>query len=174
MPQLPPSRIAATLPCISSQTSWALVGLGLPLILAEGAATGQPQALINCCANLLLGKRTATVGKPALTASGTISDLLITKVKGPGQKACINALAFSFKPVVKGSTSLTSAMCKIKGLSLGLPLAAKIFATASLFKPLAPKPYTVSVGKATTSPAWIKAAALTITSWSCSLFCNFQ
>ena len=117
-----------------------MVGLGLPLIFAEGAATGQPQALINSCAYLLAGKRTATVASPALTASGTISDLSTTKVKGPGQKASIKALAFSFKPAVKGSISFTSAMCKIKGLSLGLPLAAKILATASLFKPLAPKP----------------------------------
>ena len=45
-PQLPPSKMPATLPCISSSTSWALVGLGRPLRLAGGAAMGQPQANI--------------------------------------------------------------------------------------------------------------------------------
>ena len=40
-------------------------------------------------------------------------------------------------------------MCTIRGLSLGLPLAAKIPAMLQGFVAAAPRPYTVSVGKAT-------------------------
>ena len=174
MPQLPPSSTAATLPCMSSSTSCALVGLGRPEILADGAAMGQAQARIKSWANLLDGKRTATVSNPALTASGTTLLLLTTSVNGPGQKASISFLALAFKPVVSCSISFLSAMCNISGLSLGRPLAAKILATAVLFRPSAPRPYTVSVGKATTSPAQISFAACCSTSLLSQFFCNFQ
>ncbi len=86
------------------------------------------------------GQRIATVGSPALTASGTISDLLTINVSGPGQKCSISFSALAFKPVVSFKAPALSATCKINGLSLGRPLALKIFATASGFNPLAPKP----------------------------------
>jgi hypothetical protein len=46
-----------------------------------------------------------------------------------------------------------SGRCTISGWSAGRPLAAKILATASALLASAPRPYTVSVGKATRSPA---------------------
>ena len=174
MPQLPPSSMPAILPCISSSTSCAFVGLGRPEILADGAAIGQPQARIKSCANLFDGKRTATVSKPALTASGTMDDLLTINVSGPGQKCSISFWALAFKPVVSGAIASFCAICKISGLSFGRPLAAKILATAVGFSPSAPRPYTVSVGKETTSPALISAAACSIASLFSEFFCNFQ
>ena len=51
-------------------------------------------------------------------------------VSGPGQNDCINARALAVSPLVSGKISSTLAICKIKGLSTGRPLAAKILATA--------------------------------------------
>ena len=159
MPQLPPSRIPATLPVISSATSCALVGLGLPDTLALGAAMGQPAARMRAAATGWDGIRTATVSSPAVTMSGTSSDRGTTMVRGPGQNVSIRARALAFNPLVKGYICSVSAICRISGLSAGRPLAANIFATAGPFSPSAPRPYTVSVGKATTSPAAIRPAA---------------
>ena len=53
-----------------------------------------------------------------------------------------------------------SLICKIKGLSDGLPLAKYIFFAATSFKPSPPNPYTVSVGKATKPPSFIHCPAL--------------
>jgi hypothetical protein len=50
-------------------------------------------------------------------------------------------------------------MWTMSGLSAGLPLTAKMRAMASALKTQPPSPYTVSVGKATSSPLRIAAAA---------------
>ena len=101
---------------------------------------GQPAARIRAAATGWEGMRTATVSSPAVTASGMISDRGTTIVRGPGQKVSIRALAFSLSPVVRERICSVSAMCRIRGLSPGRPLAAKIFSTAAPFNPSAPSP----------------------------------
>ena len=59
---------------MSCKTWSALVGLGLPERLALGAAMGTPLAAMRARAASLSGMRTATVSRPAVTSSGTISD----------------------------------------------------------------------------------------------------
>jgi hypothetical protein len=55
-----------------------------------------------------------------------------------------------------------SAIWTIKGLSIGLPLISYIFDIDDGSNALAPNPYTVSVGNATTSPLRIKFDAFRI------------
>ena len=50
------------------------------------------------------------------------------------------------------SRSSAEGICRIRGLSWGRPLASKIWATASGSRPLAPSPYTVSVGMPSRPP----------------------
>ena len=57
------------------------------------------------------------------------------------------------------STSFIFAICTISGLSLGLPFAAYIFFAASSKNASAPRPYTVSVGNATSPPDFNISAA---------------
>src|SRR6266851_1281184 len=49
--------------------------------------------------------------------------------------------------------------CTISGLDGGRPFNSKIFATAAASSAFAPRPYTVSVGNATSLPSRIRAAA---------------
>ena len=86
-PQLPPSTIASTRPIRSSIQCCAVVGLGLPDKLAEGAAIGLPLRRISSLAIRLLGKRIATVSSPPETTSGTCSVFGRTIVNGPGQNS---------------------------------------------------------------------------------------
>ena len=69
--QGPPSRMTSIRPPRSSNTWPAIVGLGRPLRLALGAATGTPAASISAWATASLGKRMATVSRPAVTCRGT-------------------------------------------------------------------------------------------------------
>ena len=62
------------------------VGLGLPEILALGAATYPPEARINARATESTGILTATVSRPPVVSYGTASLLKNIMVKGPGQK----------------------------------------------------------------------------------------
>ena len=87
-----------------------------------------------------LGKRTATVSRPAVTTSGILSDFGTMRVIGPGQKASIKAWAIGESPFVSASISSFSAIWRIRGLSAGRPLAAKIFRHAIPSRPLAPRP----------------------------------
>ena len=50
------------------------IGLGLPDVLALGAATYPPAARISAAATGSLGKRTATLSSPPVVSIGTISD----------------------------------------------------------------------------------------------------
>ena len=131
----------------------AIVGDGLPDVLALGAAINPPPSLIIAAAILLLGIRTATVSSPPVVSSGIRSDLLRIIVSGPGQKAFASLIAASGTSDATLYRSSTCQICTIRGLSDGLPLAAYIFFEESGFLPSPPSPYTVSVGKATRPPS---------------------
>ena len=70
-----------------------VVGLGRPLRLALGAATGTPAAEITACATGCAGTRSATVDSPARTAGGTQAGAGTTTVNGPGANASTAARA---------------------------------------------------------------------------------
>ena len=91
----PPSIIKSTLPSMSCRTCSAVVGLGLPLRFALGAAMGTPAAFISARAVLFSGMRTATVSSPAVTSSGTMELLLNIMVSGPGQNVSASIRALS-------------------------------------------------------------------------------
>ena len=61
MPVCPPSRIISIFPFRSWYTCSALVGLGRPEVLADGAAMGTPAIRISSAACRSEGIRTATV-----------------------------------------------------------------------------------------------------------------
>ena len=82
-----------TLPFRSSRTWAAVVGLGRPELLAEGAAMGRPQVFNISAATGWEGIRIATVGSPAVTSGGTAGFRINSMVKGPGQKASISGRA---------------------------------------------------------------------------------
>ena len=65
-------------------------------------------------------------------------------------------------PDMSGAISSSALMWTISGLSAGRPFAANILSTALPSSAFAPSPYTVSVGKPTTSPARISSAAHSI------------
>ena len=149
----PPLRMQGMRPSISSTTADQLVGLGRPDRLADGAATGVPQAVRNAAATGCPGQRIPTVSSPAVTSSGRSRCLGTITVNGPGKNA---AISFSAADGIRRATRPTSAMsvrCTISGLSEGRPFARKIALTAFAFIASAPSPYTVSVGNATTPPA---------------------
>ena len=146
-------------PCMSSSTCEARVGLGRPLRLALGAAIGQPLRRISSCATGWLGKRMPTVESPADTTSGMQARFGRISVIGPGQNASISRHAASGTSVTSAPSWSKEAMCTISGLSAGRPFASKMRCTACALSASAPSPYTVSVGKATTSPARMYAAA---------------
>ena len=139
-------------PSRSSATWDALVGLGRPDALALGAATYTPDCRISSCAIGWDGIRTATVSKPPVVSSGTSGCLSKISVIGPGQNVRARVIAFSLIcEATRGRLSI-SAICTISGLSDGLPLAPYIFLEESGFSASPPRPYTVSVGNATSPP----------------------
>ena len=76
-------------------------------------------------------------------------------VNGPGQNVFINVYSISdiFCAILDTISKLET--CKIKGLSCALPFALYMFLTAFSSNPLAPNPYTVSVGNKTSPPFFI-------------------
>ena len=114
---------------------------------------GVPQAAMKRLASLLAGIRIATVSNPPVALSGTVGFFGNTTVILPGIKASIIFFASGGTDDASNKTSFLSAIWAMRGLSCGLPLATKIFAIASSLNTLAPNPYTVSVGKATSCPA---------------------
>ena len=162
----PPSIIISMASPRSSATCPAVVGLGLPEVLALGAATYPPAARINSCAIRSLGKRTATLSNPPVVSFGTISAFGRIMVNGPGQYFSARILAFSGTSVTILSRSRISAICMINGLSDGLPLAAYIFIDAFGSSAFPPRPYTVSVGNATRPPFFRISPPLAIASIS--------
>ena len=107
------------------------MGLGLPLRLALGAASGTPAARITARATGWLGIRTATVSMPPVVVSGTRSERGSTIVSGPGQKASARIFAFSGMAAATSGRAERSAMWAIMGLSPGRPLAAYTAFTAA-------------------------------------------
>ena len=83
--QGPPSTMPSIFPSISSSISAALVGLGRPEVLPEGAATGTPAAAMMARVTGWAGQRMPTVSSPAVTASGTMGLRRRIMVSGPGQ-----------------------------------------------------------------------------------------
>ena len=163
-----PHRIASTLPVRSFKTCAAVVGLGFPERLAEGAAIGFPDNSIICCAVLCIGTRTAILSSPAVTESGITSFLGRITVNGPGMNFSAKVL---YNGLVKAyfDASELDDKCTINGLSCGLPFASNILRHASAFVASAPKPYTVSVGNATNPPFFIISAAFFISAMFSSL-----
>ena len=155
----PPVRMQAMRPSRSCCTACQVVGLGRPDRFAEGAATGVSHASRNDCARGCRGQRSPTVESPAVTTAGTASDFGRMTVSGPGQKRSMSARAAAGTRAERRSACSSAATCTIRGLSVGRPLAANIFCTASGRRASAPSPYTVSVGKAHSSPAWMCPAA---------------
>ena len=121
--QSPPSRMASTLPSISSSICLAVVGLGFPERLPDGAATGTPAALIMVLHIECAGHRIPTVYKPAVTTSGTTGLRRSIMVSGPGQNRFASFQAVSGISSQYRSSQDGSGMCKISGLSWGRPLA---------------------------------------------------
>src|SRR5215210_1390599 len=106
-----------------------------------------------------LGQRTPTVAPLAVTMSGTFGDFGSTIVRGPGQNDWASLLAVSFQSLTHSRANSPLATCTMIGLFDGRPLISKIFRTAFESKALPANPYTVSVGRPTTSPARSNAAA---------------
>ena len=84
--QAPPSRMKSTRSPKLSRTCSAVVGESWVKRLALGAATGTCAASISASATGCDGMRSPTVGRPAVTRSGTAGCFRNTSVSGPGQK----------------------------------------------------------------------------------------
>ncbi len=158
----PPSTTAAILPFKSSMTCCAVVVEGRPDRFAEGAASGTPAARMIACASGCDGNRIPTVFNPPDVTIGIESCLGRMIVSGPGQYAFASACAAGGKSAAMSCTVSRCAMCTMSGLSCGRPFASKIRATASGLRASAARPYTVSVGMPTTSPARSSSPACSI------------
>ena len=108
---------------MSTSTDSAVVGLGRPEMLADGAAMGTPAAAIKALATSCSGILTPTVAKPPVILSGTMALRGRIKVMGPGQKAAISFSAFSGIRAAIWSIMERLATWRISGLSDGRPLA---------------------------------------------------
>ena len=161
----PPSRIVATRAPRSASTCAAVVGLTWPERLALGAAIGRSADRRRAWATGCPGTRSAMVSSPAVvrSATGHSGALASTSVRAPGQNASASRRPTSVRRASRDAASMP-ATCTISGLKCGRPLAAKIAATARPLVASAPRPYTVSVGKATSSPARRLAPAASIAS----------
>mmetsp|Transcript_373 Transcript_373/g.1068 ORF Transcript_373/g.1068 Transcript_373/m.1068 type:complete len:223 (-) Transcript_373:13-681(-) len=158
MPTSQPGASSTAISCVprSSSTCCAVVGETCPKRLAEGAATGTAASVSMATATACAGQRTPTNPVPAETQSGSEAAALATRVSGPGQKAV--ASTSTMVAVALSASKSCSAMsgvgtCTMSGSVSGRPLTRKMSSTASSLSALAPSPYTVSVGKATSLPA---------------------
>ena len=91
-PHGPPSSIISILPCRSWKTCSAVVGEGLVLALAEGAASGRSASFMRARASGAEGMRAPKVLRDAVT-SGARGDGVGRRrsiVSGPGQKRWIS------------------------------------------------------------------------------------
>ena len=156
----PASSIIRTLPPRLANTCSARVGLIDPLALADGAARGLPLSRIRLSIAGWAGMRSAMVARPPVTRGAMLLSARSgrTIVSGPGQNAFANMSAVRFNVAIR-SAMPRSATWTISGLNPGRPFAAKIAATARSSVASAARPYTVSVGTATGSPARISVAA---------------
>ena len=128
-------------------------------MFADGPTIGASASRIKARVTSLSGIRAATVSKPPVTVVDTVPGMTgKIIVNGPGQKASINFSAHALT-TAKRSTCALSATWTINGLSDGRPFAAYTLLTAFSLKASAPKPYTVSVGNATSDPRLIARTA---------------
>ena len=119
----PPSMIMSIFPLRSCATCSACVGLGLPEVLALGAAIYPVDASISACAIGSEGIRTATVSMPPVVSYGILSFFRKIMVSGPGQKRSANAQAVCGTSSTISSKAFIFVICTISGLSEGRPLA---------------------------------------------------
>ena len=87
----------------------------MPDGLADGAARGTPAVRISSRATGWLGMRTATVSRPAVTMSGTVSFFRKIRVSGPGQKRLIRGRALAGISSTMSSSWSGLDTCTIKG-----------------------------------------------------------
>ncbi len=153
-PQGPPSRIAPSDAPNSARTCSAVVGLTAPNRFADGAATPPPNPCSSASATGCAGTRRPTVSNPPVTASIAGAPRFTISVSGPGQNFAASSHAASGISRPHSSMRSASARWTMSGWLRGRPLRSKIFPTASGFDASAPRPYTVSVGNATRSPAF--------------------
>jgi hypothetical protein len=104
--------------------------------------------------------RTAREAPPAHTEGAMLFPRGSTTESGPGHRAATfprrSATSFGSKDLCRSQyfvTSAGSARCTIRGFEEGRPLTSKIVRTAISLVASAPRPYTVSVGNATSLPA---------------------
>ena len=138
--QAPPSRIRGIFPFISANTSWAVVGLGLPDKLAEGAASGTPQPespLVPpdgwaCAQKPSQGRRTLHL-PPVRFEAGSWS-------RGPAKSLCQTIRRL--RDISHDHLQHTEIRnMRNQGIVLrGVPWPKKIFLTASPFRLLAASP----------------------------------
>ncbi len=102
-----------------------------------------------------------------MTRSGTSGRRGSTRVSGPGQNRAARAATRGSSAGETRFRSAASARCTIRGSNDGRAFTSKTRATALGLKASAPRPYTVSVGKATSPPRRRTAAASSIAPGSC-------
>ena len=118
-------RSSVSLPSRSSATWDASVGLGLPDVLALGAAIRHPLPSISRSATGCFGIRIATVSIPPVVSYGTLSFFHTIMVSGPGQNASASFFCLRQVPPSRWIPDLqTLQICTISGLSEGRPFAA--------------------------------------------------
>ena len=160
----PPSITASITPSKQASTSPAVLGLFSPEGFADGAASGTPHCfkssiVFGCC-----GQRSPMVSPPARTISGIPFFAFKTIVSGPGQKTSDRKYA-AFGTSTQSLSIISEPLTiRLRGLLSGLPFALKTRFTAASSRPLAARPYTVSVGTATSPPSFIISAAAEISS----------
>ena len=159
--QAPPSSTSTS--ANSSATCAAVVGLTRPKRLALGAASPctprAAQAASRLCATGCAGQRRPMLACPPAASSATPSRRARMSVSGPGQKAAISRCARSGTCRAKCPAASLPATCTMRGWLAGRPLTAKMRRTAPAFSASAARPYTVSVGRPSSSPAATASAA---------------
>src|ERR1700678_390189 len=122
------------------RTCSALVGESRFDRLALGAASGNSHARITAWINGWLGQRTPTVGPPAVTMGGILSEHGNTMVSGPGQNAAANFPAGPGHSATHRRASSNPATWTMIGFSGGLPLTSNMRPTAAASQALAASP----------------------------------
>ena len=119
----PPSKMPSIFPSISSTMSAAVVGLGRPEVLPDGAATGTPAARMTASVTGWFGQRTPTVSSPPVVRYGTTSFFGRIMVSGPGQNSSARRYALSGTFSQYRLSHVLSGTWMMSGLSCGLPFA---------------------------------------------------
>jgi hypothetical protein len=116
------------------------VGLTEPKGLALGAATGTPAVAMSARAMACPGTRTPTVGRPAVTRSGSSGRFGSTRVRGPGQKRPARTAKRGSSVTATRAAWRVSVTWTMRGSKEGRSLTSKIRATAATSRAFAPRP----------------------------------